>query len=312
MGHWLRQRLIVSFIALLCVFVLTFLLILILPGDPFLTEQGLPEESYQTLRKHWNLDAPWHEQLYSHFRSIITFDFGTSLTYTDRSVKSIINQALPISLSLALNVVVISLLIGFSSALITCIFSKKIVKTLFFLTTTLLLAMPTFLIAALLQYVVGIEFGLLPVARWGTWQQAVLPTLSLALGTGAFIGNLIYVRLQKEMEEPYARFAEAKGLSHSTIVIKHALRNAIVPLLAYLGPFIANIATGSFIVEKIFAIPGLGYWFVQSIGNRDYPLIIALVLLYCSALLVCVILSDLAIVWADPKQRTQLYKDAIA
>jgi oligopeptide transport system permease protein len=309
---WLKQRLLVSLTALLLVFLITFLLIRFLPGDPFLTEQGLPEKSHQALRDHWKLDDAWYQQLFSHVRSIISFDFGTSITYPDRTVKSIIWQALPISIQLGMSSVCLALFLGVSSAVLTSIYDYQTHRVLFFLFTTLLLSMPTFLVAALLQYFVGTEWGWLPVARWGSWEQLILPSLSLALGTGAFLGNLLYVRIQKELDEPYVRFAEAKGLSHAAIILKHVLRNAIIPLLAYLGPFIANVATGSFIIEKIFAIPGLGYWFVQSVGNRDYPLIVALVLLYCSVLLVCVFLSDLAIAWADPRQRTQLYKKAAA
>lgn len=312
MTQWLKQRLLVSITALLLVFLMTFLLIRFLPGDPFLTEKGLPERSHQALRDHWKLDDVWYVQLASHAKAVLLFDFGDSITYPDRPVKDIIRNALPTSLWLGSVGVCFALVLGLSSAVLISIFSCKSNKVLFLFFTTFLLSMPTFLIAALLQYLIGIELGWLPVARWGTWSQMILPTFSLALGAGAFIANLVYVRIQKELDEPYVRFAEAKGLSHTTIILKHVLRNAIVPLLAYLGPFIANVVTGSFIIEKIFAIPGLGYWFVQSVGNRDYPLIVALVLLYCTALLFCVFLSDLAIAWADPRQRTQLLKKATA
>lgn len=308
MKSWLLRRLFLTLWAFGGVLLLTFFLTRFLPGDPFLSEQSLPNESYLRLKSHWGLDKDLLSQFMHYVTSMAKGDLGTSMSYPDRSVKAIITHAFPVSAMLGLCSLCLAIVLGLGSALIAISCKKKNGLDVYLLLTTAAVSIPTFLSGALLQYFCAIEWGWLPVARWGSWEQAVLPAFTLALAPAAFMGRLFFVKLTNELKEPYARFAESKGLSNSSILFKHALRNACAPVLAYLGPLTAHIATGSFIVEKIYAIPGLGQWFVLSVANRDYPVITSLALLYSIILMACLLASDLAAAWANPLHRRALFQ----
>lgn len=308
MKNWLFQRLMMTVLALFAVLIFTFFLMRLLPGDPFLTEQSLPEESYIKLKKHWGLDKPIPEQFIQYMKVLGKGDLGTSMAYPDRKVSEIIVQALPISAFLGFFSLCIALGCGLGTAILITLWNKNRTSYSYLLLTTFAISTPTFLSGALFQYCFAIEGAWFPVARWGSWQQAVLPIATLAFTPAAFMGRLLYLRINSELKEPYVRFAESKGLSEHAILFRHVLRNACSPMLAYLGPFTANIVTGSFIVEKIYAIPGLGQWFVTSVTQRDYPLIISLALLYCVILMTCVLIGDLASAWANPVQRRALFQ----
>ncbi len=286
------------------VFFLTFFLIHFLPGDAFLNEQSLPEASYNELRHHWQLDEPLSVQLSHYLGLIVQGDFGRSMVYPDWTISEIILNSLPISAFLGFCALCVAVLLGIGTALLATLWRHD----LYLVITTCIVSMPVFLVGALFQYLFAIEWEWFPVARWGSWQQMVLPVMTLAIAPGAFMGRLLYVRLRAELKEPYARFVESKGLSDYAILFRHAFRNACSPVIAYLGPLTAQIATGSFVVEKIFAIPGLGQWFVLSVMSRDYPLIIAIALLYSLILMTCVLLSDLAALWINPRYRHALFR----
>jgi oligopeptide transport system permease protein len=168
------------------------------------------------------------------------------------------------------------------------------------------LSVPSFVIATLVQYIFGIKLGLLPIARWGTAAQAILPMISLAAMPAAFIAKMTRARMVQEMGQGYATAARAKGLSNSAIVFKHLLRNAIPPVLAYAAPLAAAIMTGSFVIEKIFNIPGLGYWFVASVSNRDYPLIMGVTVFYCALILAASVMVDILLIVLDPRLRASV------
>lgn len=305
---WLKQRLIITAFALMGVFLLSFFLMRFLPGDPFLSERDLPKESYLEMRRHWKLDSPWYVQLKDNALAMVQLNLGRSISYPDKNVKDIIAHAFPVSLKLGLFSLGLAVAFGVATAFCAVLWKYGPKAYPFF--TTLLISMPSMLVGTLLQYVFAIDLEWLPVARWGSFQQMILPGITLAICPGAFLGKLLYVRIQSELKEPYARFAISKGLSKPAVILKHVIRNASPPALAFLGPLVANIATGTFIVEKIYAIPGLGMWFVNSISSRDYPLMTGLIMFYSITLLVCVFLSDLAAIWADPRQRSRVFLEA--
>ena len=162
--------------------------------------------------------------------------------------------------------------------------------------------------STLLQYVLCIKLQLLPVARWGSFLHTILPAISMAALPTAFIARLTRTSMIEVLQQDYILTARSKGLSSISILFKHAMRNSILPVVTYIGPLAASILTGSFIVEKIFAIPGLGYWFVMSVSNRDYTVILGVTVFYSCLLMICVFLVDILYTWIDPRTRTTLQK----
>ncbi|MBS0624311.1 MAG: ABC transporter permease [Verrucomicrobia bacterium] len=276
-----------------------------LPGDPFTQEKALPKEILQSLKTHYKLDAPLLTQYGNYLFSLIKGDLGPSFKYKNRSVNEIIKTGFPISLTLGLEAACLALLAGIFLGTIAALRHRKWQDYVAMLLAVLGISLPSFILAAFLQYLFAIKLDLFPVARWGTWQQSVLPALSLAALPTAFIARLIRSNLLEVLNQDYIKLAKAKGLSNMRIILKHALRNAALPVMTYLGMLAVNILTGSFVIEKIFGIPGLGQWFVNSVTNRDYTTIMGLTIFYSLILLAASFLTDIAYVWIDPRIKLQ-------
>lgn len=297
----IARKFLYACLSLFAVVTLTFILIKTIPGDPFQQEQALPKEIYEALRDHYGLNDPWSVQYFRYLEQLARFDFGPSLVYQGRSVTRIIMDGFPTSallggIALAL-AVPCGILLGIAAAMHVYRWQDSFVAII----AIVGISIPSFILATLLQYVIGIKWGLLPIARWGSFSQVVMPALALAALPTAFIARMTRTKMIGELSQGYVMTARAKGLSEITILFRHVLRNAIIPVLSYLGPLAASIITGSFIVEKIFAIPGLGYWFVNSVSNRDYPLIMGITVFYCALLLTASFLVDTACLLLDPR-----------
>lgn len=280
---------------------ITFMLMKGIPGDPFQQEQALPKEIYESLKKHYGLNDPLLQQYGKYLYSIATFDLGPSLVYTGRSVTKIIKDNFPVSAALGGAALAFAIPAGLLMGIIAAEQRGRWQDKLIFFCIMIAVSVPSFIIATLLQYTLGIKLGIFPIARWGHLSQVVLPMLSLAAMPAAFIAKMTRAKMIHEWKQPYALTALSKGLPRRTIIFKHLLRNAIPPVLAYIGPLAAAIMTGSFIIEKIFSIPGLGYWFVTSVSNRDYPLIMGITVFYCSLLMVMSFLADIVSLCLNPR-----------
>lgn len=285
---------------------LTFILMKNVPGDPFSEEQGLPKEIYEDLQRHYGLDKSWIIQYKDYFKSVLTGDLGPSFTYPGRSVNSIIRESFPVSALLGLEALALALPFGMGIGAWAALKQNKWQDQSIIILTTLSISVPNFLLATLLQYILAIKLGWLPVARWGSFAQTLLPAFSLALLPLAFIARLTRTSVLEVLQQDFIKTAKAKGLSSTAIMRSHVLRYAFLPVLSYLGQLITNILVGSFVIEKIFSIPGLGQWFVNSIGNRDYTAIMGLTLFYSAILLVSIFLVDLAYGYLDPRIRNRL------
>lgn len=295
-------------IVLWIIVTLTFMLMKALPGDPFADEQALPEEIHSALRHHYGLDDPWPIQYWRYIKSSGRFDFGPSFRYPDRTVNDIIKQSFPISAILGFEALALALCGGILLGAIAAIRSNAWPDRLSMFLIALGVSIPSFLLATWLQYFLGLKLGILPIARWGTFEQTILPALSLAALPMAFIARLTRSSLMDVLKQDYIKNARAKGLSEGRIILSHALRNALLPVLTYLGPLTANVLVGSFIIEKIFAIPGLGQWFVNSVGNRDYTLIMGTTVFYSVILMGMIAIVDFAYVILDPRMRKSLHE----
>lgn len=290
---FLGKKLLHLLFTLFLVVSLTFFLMKVIPGDPFTDEKALPPEIHAAMRRHYGLEDPMHEQYAKYVWSAFTWDLGPSLKYPERTINSIIRESFPISAILGCEALLIALSAGIALGIVSALKMNKWQDHLFMIFASIGISIPSFILAALLQYFLAIKFGLLPVARWGTAAQSILPALSLAAMPIAYIARLVRSNMIEVLKSDYIKTAQSKGLSKSRIIFKHALKNALSPLMPYFGQLAANILLGSFVIEKIFGIPGLGQWFVNSVNNRDYTMIIGTTLFYSFILLTLLFMADI-------------------
>jgi oligopeptide transport system permease protein len=303
MIRFLVKRCLLSLLTIFAIATATFALMKAVPGDPFQDEKGIPAECIENLRKFYGLDDPLHIQYFRYVKSIFSLDFGPSLKYPAQSVNSIISSSFPISALLGFEALVIALPVGIALGSISAFRHKKLEDGISMAISVLGISVPSFVVASLLQFIFAMYFPIFPIARSGTFMHTVLPALALALGPVCMITRLLRASILEVLSQPYIHTAYAKGLSSSYVLFTHVLRNAFLPILSYLGPVTTNILVGSFIVERVFAIPGLGQWFVNGVLNRDYPVIGGLTLFYSMLLLGIHTLIDIGNQLLDPRIR---------
>lgn len=279
----------------------TFFLMHSIPGDPFSQEQALPKEILEAMKTHYGLDKPILVQYINYIKHLLCLDLGPSLKYPGRSVIEIIGEGFPVSFALGAQALCLSISFGVLLGSLAAFFRGKWQDTLFIFLSVLGISVPSFILATFLQYLFAMKLSLFPVARWGSYLHTVLPSVSLAALPITFIARLTRASMIEVLSQDYIQTAKSKGLSTLRIALCHVLRNAILPVLSYLGPLTASVLTGGFAIEKIFGIPGLGQWFVLSITNRDYTVIMGVTLFYGTILLFCMLIMDLISSWIDPR-----------
>ncbi|MBS7142278.1 MAG: ABC transporter permease [Veillonella dispar] len=305
MTRYVFRRLGGAIIILWVIITVTFALMHAIPGGPFTTEKKLPPQVKASIEAKYHLDDPVWKQYGDYLGGVITGDLGPSYKYEGRSVNDIISDAFPISAQLGLLSLMVAVVGGIAAGAISAMRPNGIVDYAVTVLSTIGISVPTFIIGAVLVYVVGFELGWFPVALWRGPSYMVLPVLTLAAQPMAFIARLTRSGLLDVYQQEYIRTARAKGLSSWTILTRHALGNAILPVITYLGPLAASLLTGSFIVETIFAIPGLGQYFVTSIYNRDYTVILGITIFYSALVVFLNILVDMIYPLIDPRVTTE-------
>ena len=285
---------------------LTFVMMKLIPGDPFTQEKVIPPEILKPLRDYYGLNDPLYVQYLRYLKSLARFDFGPSMIYQGLSVKNILFEGFPTSALLGLQAMLLALLTGISLGAVAALNYGKWIDRMAMVWGVLGLSVPSFIIASGLQYIFAIKLGWFPIARWDGFLHSVLPSISLALLPAAFIARLMRSSLLDVWQQDYIKMARAKGLSTSAILVRHALKNALLPVISYLGPMSANILTGTFVVERIFSIPGLGQWLIGSITNRDYPVIMGITIFYSALLLTTIFLVDVLYSALDPRMRAEM------
>jgi oligopeptide transport system permease protein len=280
---------------------LTFVIMKAIPGDPFTEDKALPPEILNALMEHYGLNDPLPLQYVRYLKSIAQFDLGPSFKYPGRTVNDIISDGFPVSAILGLEALLISISFGVCLGSLAATYQNKWQDRMAMVIAIIGISVPSFITATILQYIFSIKLGLFPVARWGTVSHSILPAISLAMLPMAFIARLTRASMLEVMSQDYIRTAKAKGLTSIKILYRHALRNAILPVISYIGPLAAGILTGTFIIERIFGIPGLGQWLVTSISNRDYTIITGITLFYSAILLGAICFVDVLYSWIDPR-----------
>lgn len=298
---YIIKRIFNAVIVLWVVTTITFFLMHAIPGGPFTVEKSLPPIVQQSIEERYKLNDPLYKQYSDYLMNLIQGDLGPSFKYPGRSVNDIIKDGFPVSFQLGMEAVLIAIIIGIPAGIIAAINQGKWQDHAVNFFTTLGVAVPSFVVAALLIYVLSTKLHLLPSAMWEGWQYQIMPALALSGMPTSFIARLTRSSMLDVLGQDYIKTARAKGLSRFTVLFKHALPNSLIPVVTYAGPMTAGILTGSFVIENIFAIPGLGQYFVTSIYNRDYTVILGVTIFYSIIIIVLNMIVDLIYPFLDPR-----------
>ena len=301
MLRYTMNRLKWAIITLWAVITITFIIMHSIPGNPFAKEGAMPPAVYENLQVHYGLDKPLLTQYGNYLLEVIQFDFGPSLKSSSISVNDYIVNGFPVSLHLGAQALAIAIFFGLILGVVASLYRNKMPDYLSMIIAIIGISVPNFILATVLINYLAIEFKVFPVATWATWKHTILPSIALSLMPLAFIARLMRTSMLEVMGQDYILTAKAKGLKRSSIIIKHAIRNAILPVITILGILTANIVTGSFIIERIFGIPGMGEMFVKGIFNRDYPVILGSTIVYSAVLIVLIFIVDVAYTLIDPR-----------
>jgi oligopeptide transport system permease protein len=290
-----------AILAIWVVITVTFFVMHAIPGGPFQRDKVLPPAIKENIEARYKLNDPLLVQYKDYLLNLLKGDLGPSFKYRGQTVNGIIAARFPVSLELGLVAFVIAITLGVSAGIIAALNQGKFLDYLTMSFSTLGVAIPSFILGTLLMLVLSYKLGLLPPATWGTPLHVIMPAISLAALPTAYIARLTRSSMLDVLNQDYMKTAKAKGLPRRRVVWVHAIKNAIIPVLTYSGPLLAGIITGTFVVENIFAVPGLGKHFVTSIYNRDYTVILGTTVFYSLILIGLNILVDIAYSLFDPR-----------
>lgn len=304
MSKIILARILQGIPVLLIVVTATFFLVRAAPGGPFDAERSLPAEVVKNLEKRYNLDAPVLHQYVDYLGNLVRGDFGPSFRYPNRSVTELIRTGMPITFELAFYAIVIAVLVGVMSGLIAAVRPNSLQDYLPMSLAMTGICLPAFLLGPILVLIFGIWLEWLPVSGWGySPGDKILPSVTLGSAYAAYIARLTRAGMLEVLSQDFIRTARAKGLSMPRVVFRHALRGGLAPVVAFSGPAVAGLLTGSFVVETIFQIPGLGRFYVQAAFNRDYTMIMGTTILLSCLIVMLNIVVDLLAVWMNPRLR---------
>jgi len=307
--RFVLKRIGYSVLTLFVLIALTFFLMRLLPGDPFLGEKAVPDNIKQVLVAKYGLDKPVIQQFFIYIGNILHGDFGTSMAYRNREVNDIIGQAFPYSFDLGLRALIFALVAGILLGVVASVNHGKAWDTTSVIIAVIGVSVPSFIMGAVIQYFVALKLQqflgikILPIGGWNSELSKLLPSFALGLSALATITRIMRTSMLDVINQDYIKTARAKGLSKRLIIWRHAIRNAILPVVTILGPLAANILTGAFVVELIFNIPGLGKYFVMSVQASDYTMISGLTVFYGAILIIANMLVDIAYGFIDPRIR---------
>ena len=310
MVKYILKRVGYSLITLFVLITVTFFLMQLLPGDPFTGEKKISEAIMANMMAKYGLDKPVWQQYLLYIGNVLQGDLGVSITY-NRSINLMISESFFISASLGIRSVIFAFIGGVLLGTLAALNRGKFWDSLTMFIAIVGVSVPSFVMAAMLQYFLGLKLfmatgvRIFAVSGWGAFNQSLLPVFALGLGTLASISRLTRTSMLDVLGQDYINTAKAKGLGQSAIIIKHALRNAIMPVVTILGPTIAGLLTGGFVVESVFSIPGLGRYFVQSVQNLDYTMIAGSTIFYGAFLILMNLVVDVAYCFIDPRVKLE-------
>lgn len=301
MVNYIIKRIVLAVITIFAVATLTFFVMNLVPGGPFMAEKAVSPQAQAALNEKYGLDKPLSEQYTTYIRDLLHGNLGLSVKQRGRTVNMIIETKFPVSARIGGIAILTAVLIGVPLGSIAAFKRRTVIDNIISVFSTCGIAVPSFVVCTILMYVLSLKLGLLPTYGLASWKNYIMPVIALAFYPSSYIARLMRSSMLDVMGQDYMRTARAKGLSQLVSIFKHALRNAILPVVTYLGPLLAYTVTGSFIVEKIFTIPGLGTEFIGSITGRDYPLIMGTTIFLAALMVVMNVLVDIAYKLIDPR-----------
>lgn len=301
MLKYLTRKIIISLITLWIVATSTFFLMFMVPGGPFLAEKAPSEATIAALNEKYGLDQPKHIQYKNYFVKILNGDMGPSMKQRGREVSDIISAGFKVSARLGGLSILLAVSVGIPLGSIAALKRGKWQDNLILLISTTGIAVPSFVVATVLMMIFSVKLNLLPTYGLTSWKHYIMPVMSLSFYPTAYVSRLMRSSMLEVLGQDYIRTAKAKGLSMFSILFKHALRNAVLPVVTYLGPLLAYTLTGSFIVEKIFTVPGLGNYFISSILNRDYTMIMGTTIFLATLIIAMNFIVDVVYKLIDPR-----------
>ena len=305
MKSFFISRLLQAIPTLLIIATLTFFMTRFAPGGPFDSEKAIPEEIKVKLESHFGLNLPLFDQYLLYMKNLLAGDLGPSFKYVGWDVSELIGIAFPVSLGLGVSALFIALLVGLPAGMVAALRKNTLWDYLPMGLAMVGICLPTFVLGPILIMIFSTKLNLLPALGWYSWADLILPSLTLGLFYAAYIARLTRAGMLETLKQDYVRTARAKGASPSRVVIQHALRGGLLPVVTFLGPAFAGLVSGSFIIESIFFIPGLGKFFITAAFNRDYTMVLGTVLFYATLIIALNLLVDFLQAWLDPKAREQ-------
>lgn len=306
------KRILYGLLTLWALITITFFIMRLLPGDPFIGAKPIPEATRAALEEKYGLDKPVPVQYLNFIGNTVKGDLGISIQYDNRPVTDIIFEAFPYSFDLGIRSLIFAIIIGIFLGVVAAVKRGTGWDTGTMLIAVLGVSIPSFIVGSLLQYFLSLQVNnllgmitpgmkLFPIYGWTTEMHKILPAFALSLGSMATISRLMRTSMLDVLAQDYVKTAKAKGLSQSKIVWRHAVRNAIMPIITVLGPITATVLTGAFVIENIFGIPGLGKFFVSSVQSQDYPMIAGTTIFYGAFLIIANLIVDIVYCLVDPR-----------
>jgi ABC-type dipeptide/oligopeptide/nickel transport system permease component len=303
MKKYLLKRVIMAIVTIWAVVTVTFILMHSVPGDPFIQGNKMPKAVYENLLKKYGLDKPYTEQYMIYLGKILRGDFGDSMKSRVETVNDMIRRGFPVSALIGLQALLTAFVFGPALGIIAALNHNKWPDHMSMIIAVIGVSVPSFIMGTVFIQFLARNIEWLPIGGWGSFRHSILPSLSLALMPLAQLARYMRSSMLEVMEQDYIKTARSKGISKVEVVLRHAVRNATLPVVSILGTAAANLLAGSFVIEKIFGIPGLGMFFITSINNRDYPLIMGTTIFYAIILIVMLLITDIAYMLIDPRIR---------
>jgi len=302
MTRYIIKRIFISVLTMLVLVTAVFFLVRLIPGDPF-TNPKMTPEIRENLYKYYGFDKPLYKQYLQYLGNIAKGDFGYSMKYKNQTVSNIIIKSFPYSADLGIRALVLSVSIGLVFGIISALNRGNKIDLFFVVVAVIGTSVPDFIMGSLLQYFFGIKWGLLPVAQYLGFKYTILPSLGLGFYTLASVSRIMRASMLEVVNQDYIKTARAKGASKFRITWKHQIRNAIMPVVTVVGPTVAAVLTGTFVIESIFAVPGMGKYYVNSVSDLDYTMILGMTIFYGIFLITANMIVDILYGVIDPRVR---------
>ena len=302
MTKYILKRVGISLVTIFVLVTVVFFLARLMPGGPF-NDPKLSETARENLSAYYGFDKPIFEQYITYLKNILSFDFGFSTKYPSRTVNDLLAGSFPYSVDLGVRALCFAISFGLVFGIISALNRGNKIDLFFVIIAVIGTSVPDFIMGAILQYFFAIEWGLLPIAEYKGFAYTILPSVGLGFYTMASVSRIMRASMLEVVQQDYIKTARSKGISRFRVSWKHQIRNAIMPVITILGPTVAAVLTGTFVIESLFAIPGMGKYYVESVQNNDYSLILGMTVFYGTFLALCNMVVDILYGIVDPRIR---------